>query len=402
MALPQVKIDFINGSLGSVAPSADGVVGLLSSALAVANGLQLKTPYVLRKLGDLTALGVDSNSTGANATLYRHVKDFYDEAGEGAEMWLYCFAATVAPSAMLDWNAVDGGKVLLQASDRNIRVLGVNYAGAEGTVTNGISTHVTAALPVAQTFAKNATEQLYEPIAILIQGTGFNAAQITSLANLTENSYNRVGVLIGDTVSAASAASAAIGVLLGRVARIPVQRHIGRVADGALTPQSFYIQNQSAGTFDVTTLNDKGYITFRTFTGKAGYFFTDDSLATAYEDDYRSLARRRVIDKAYRIAYVTLLQFVNDEIPVTDEGKIPASTCKSWQNEVERAIETSMTTEGNLGADPSNANDTGVECWIDADQNVVATGIVEVNLRVKPFGYAKYIDVKLGFKATTA
>jgi hypothetical protein len=41
--------------------------------------------------------------------------------------------------------------------------------------------------------------------------------------------------------------------------------------------------------------------------------------------------------------------------------------------------------------------DTGVKCYIDYAQNVVSTGKMEIVLRVKPYVYAKYIDVKLGF-----
>ena len=57
-----------------------------------------------------------------------------------------------------------------------------------------------------------------------------------------------------------------------------------------------------------------------------------------------------------------------------------------------------MTAQGNLGNDPSDSSDTGVECKIDYDQNILATSQVKIGLRVKPNGYAKYIDVELGFK----
>ena len=52
------------------------------------------------------------------------------------------------------------------------------------------------------------------------------------------------------------------------------------------------------------------------------------------------------------------------------------------------------------GNDPSDANDTGVECYIDTEQNIVSNSTLNVQLRVKPYGYAKYINCYLGF--TTA
>ena len=56
-----------------------------------------------------------------------------------------------------------------------------------------------------------------------------------------------------------------------------------------------------------------------------------------------------------------------------------------------------MTAYGNLGNDPDNSNDTGVKCYIDPSQNVVSTSTIKVNIKVKPYGYARYIEANLGF-----
>lgn len=149
---------------------------------------------------------------------------------------------------------------------------------------------------------------------------------------------------------------------------------------------------------DVETIHEKGYITFTTFVGRTGYFIADDNLATRVEDDYRSLTNRRVIDKAYRIAYNTLLDSLNDEVPIAADGTLSPAWCASVKADVEQAIVSNMTANGNLGNDPDDTSDTGVECSIDYAQNILATSHLAVGLRVKPNGYAKYIDVELGFK----
>ena len=59
-----------------------------------------------------------------------------------------------------------------------------------------------------------------------------------------------------------------------------------------------------------------------------------------------------------------------------------------------------MTANGNLGNDPADPDDTGVECSINYEQNILATSLIAAGLRVKPNGYAKYIDVNLGFKTS--
>ena len=76
--LPRVKINFANGALGSVVPSADCVAGLLATAVAVSDTFVLGNAYMLHKLDDLASLGVNATN---NPCLYKHVQEFYDEAG---------------------------------------------------------------------------------------------------------------------------------------------------------------------------------------------------------------------------------------------------------------------------------------------------------------------------------
>lgn len=149
---------------------------------------------------------------------------------------------------------------------------------------------------------------------------------------------------------------------------------------------------------DVETIHEKGYITFTTFVGRTGYFIADDNLATRVGDDYRALSNRRVIDKAYRIAYNTLLDDLNDEVPIATDGNLSPAWCTSVKSHVEQAIISSMTANGNLGNDPGDPDDTGVACSISYKQQILSTSRLGVGLRVKPNGYAKYIDVELGFK----
>jgi len=397
--LPRVKIFFENGALGSVIPSADGVVGLVSTAVAVGTSFELAKPYILRRLEDLIALGIETPKGGVttdNEFLYRHVKEFYDEAGDGAELWIIGFPNTLKPSDLVD-KTQDTAKLLIQAASGRLHAIAVAYEPASGytpTVTKGIDADIDLAMLNAQVLAEWATESLFAPLFFVLEAREFNG-NVTNLEDLSTKSYNRVGVLLGDTQE--DSKGAAVGLLLGRIAKIPVQRHIGRVRDLALRILDAFVGNKKASLADVEGIHNKGFITFRTFTAKSGFFFSDDSLATAVSDDYRSIARRRTIDKAYRIAYLTLLEFLNDEIPITDSGELVPAMVKSWESDVETTIVNQMTAEGNLGVDTTDPNDKGVKCFIDYQQKVVSTGKLVVSLQVKPYGYAKYIDVKLGF-----
>ena len=395
--LPRVKINFANGSLGSVVPSADCVAGLLASAVAVSDTFVLGNAYLLHKPADLANLGVTATN---NACLYKHIQEFYDEAGEGAELWIMGVPNTVKPSEIADKDnaLVPYAKNLIQIANGRLRFLGIAYepaANYEATITEGLDTDVWAAALKAQALAEWATNSLYAPLFVILAGRAFDDANIPNLKDLTTFNYNRVGILIGDTVSESESAS--VGLLMGRIAAIPVQRHIGRVRDGTLKILHAYVGDKDPSVANVEAIHDKGYITFRTFTGKSGYFFTDDCLATAVADDYRSISRRRTIDKAFRIIYQTMLENVNDEIPITDEGYLVPSMVKSWESEIISAIATQMTSAGELGNDPSNSDDLGVKVYIDPEQRVASTSKINVVAKIKPYGYAKYIDVELGF-----
>jgi len=396
--LPRVKIIFENGSLGSTAPSSDGVAGLIATGVDVVGKFVLGTAYLITSPDGLTPLGITSALIDANACIYKAVSDFYIEAPVGTKLWIKGVADSVTLSDMMDMTLTNA-KTLIDSANGAINILFASKKDAIAyapVITDGLDTDVTAAITKAQALAEYATVSKFAPFFVILPGRHY-AGTAANLADLSERTDNRVGILIGDSKS--GSLDAAVGLLAGRVAAIPVQRSVARVKSGAIGVDALYIGAVPAESGDADIINDLGYITFRTFVGKAGYFFTDDKLATAVTDDYALIPRRRTIDKAYRIGYQTLINELGDEIPVTNDGTLPASTVKSIQNAVETAIENDMA--GELGADPGDPTDTGVICFIDHTQNVVSRSQLSVKLRVKPFGYPKYIDLYLGFTTTT-
>lgn len=405
--LPYVKIDFANGAIGASEPMDDGVTGLVCTAVAVTqtvngkteNVFALNTPYLITKLDELVSKGITSGEEDANATLYKAVKEFYDEAPDGSKLWIMGVADTVTIADIVD-KTKDNAKKLLVAANGTIRTLAVKIKDKSAytpTVTTGIDGAVRTAITNAQSLAEWATATLFAPVMVLLEGRHYTGNAETLVSNpINTGNDNRVGVVIGDTV--ADSKGAAVGLLAGRIASIPVQRSIARVRTGSITATMMYIGSVAAELGNPGTINDCGFICPRTFVGKAGYYWSDDKLAAEASDDYSLIPRRRVADKAYRITYSTLINEVAEEVSVTDDGKISAPVVKAIQTAVESAIVNNMTSRGNLGNDPSDPNDMGVECYINPDQNIVATSRLDVQLRIKPHGYSKYIEVSLGFK----
>ena len=397
MGLPRVKIFFENGLIGATTPSDDGVSGLIATGIAVTDKFALDTPYLITTLDGLLNYGISSAN---NPTIYKAVSDFYTEAPDGTKLWIKGVADTVTLANMMDVTLTHA-KGLIDSANGAIKILFAAKKDATGytaTITGGLDADVTAAITKAQTLGEYANDTKYAPLFTILPGRHYSGIA-ANLASLGTDTSNRVCVLIGDTV--ASSVDAAVGLLAGRVASIPVQRSIARVKSGAIGATPLYIGAVTAENGAPDVINDGGYITLRTFVGKAGYYFTDDKLATDPTEDYALIPRRRCIDKACRLAYKTLVNELNDEVPVTDAGYLPHSICKSIQNAVETDIINTMGSAGELGRNPDDANDDGVECYINPTQNIVATNQFDVKLRIKPFGYPKYIDLYLGFKTSS-
>jgi hypothetical protein len=389
--LPRIKISYLNGQLGTVGDSPDGLFAIVCGATAAGSTFELEKAYSVRTLEDLTALGVTAEN---NVRLYKHVKEFYDEAEDGTEVVVYGVQKGTKMSALLDKNTGSARK-LIEVENGRLRGLFVaGDGGTTGSVTEGLDPDVLSALPVAQQLAEWATDELYAPLFVILEGRGYTGE---NMRDLSELAYNRVGILIGDTESGSE--GACMGTLAGRLASVPVQRNAGRVKDGALFPTEMYVGSVKVdeGGSVIAGLYDKGYITPRKYVGRSGYFFTDDRLACDETDDYAHISSRRVIDKAYRIVYDTLLDMMLDELEVNEDGTLQTGIVKNWQQTVEDALNANMTASGELSAGDDGE---GCVCYIDETQNVLATSKVLVTVKVRPFGYARYVDVSLGFQVT--
>lgn len=422
--LPRIKIAYLNGQLGTVGESPDGlfalVVNMRSSELA---GIPIKIRGVddLKKYADK---GMDENS---EPHVYKFVRQFYSEAKVGTEVYLFGVPLKSSASSVFSLESEGMLRYLLIATKGAIRGLfvgplfassGVNPVNlddgvmpVEGNLDEGVMTtemsvgddgvatleagDLAQVAPLAQALAEWSTTQLYAPIFVALSGVNYAEAP-----DFSKLKYNRVAVLIGDDKQ--SSGCDCIGLLAGRLASIPVHRNCGRVKDGPLSPVEMFIGDYPVADVEqygiISELYDKRYITPRQYVGRAGFFFTDDNMACDPTDDYAHLAHRRVIDKAYRITYDTLLDMMLDELAVNEDGTLQVGVVKAWQQAVENAINAQMTANGELSASEDGA---GVECYINEKQNVLATSKVEVTVKVRPYGYARYIDVNLGFQVTS-
>lgn len=380
----------MNGQLGAVAESRDGLLALVLLGAASVNGkFETGKPYIIYGPSSLDDLGVTESN---NARLVELVREFYTAAPEGTPLYIAGFTGS-----MTEFCNKDTGSLVKLVEQLKGDIRGIVLAGTvTDEATEGIADDVIDAVPVAQLAAEHCADALYAPVFVILEGRSFESA--ADLPDMTKSNYNRVAIMVGDTKK--DSKGAAVGLLAGRIASAPIQRNIAAVIDGELAVGGLYLGDKliDESMDAVRTAHDKGYLVPRIHMGRAGYYFADDIMCCAKTDDYAHLTARRTIDKAARIAYDTLIDFLQTEVEVNDDGTLQAPVVKSWQAEVESAIDAQMTASGELSA----VGGSGCRCLIDAMQNVRSTGQIVVSLSVRPFGYARDIVCKLGILANNA
>lgn len=101
------------------------------------------------------------------------------------------------------------------------------------------------------------------------------------------------------------------GLLAGKLITIPVQRHIGRVLDGAITPLTI-----PSGWNDSLQVNlrDAGFITVQWYEGLQGAYWGDDKIMAEIISDFQFLTVLRVTFKALRLMRIQALKSMFDEV----------------------------------------------------------------------------------------
>lgn len=384
MPLPRINITLSNGGLGRVIPVDDATAGLLLSGTAVTDKIQLSDPRQIFSLQDMTDLGITALT---NPLAHKEITAFYAQFGEGAELWIMLVSDATTMADMCDKTNTIITK-LLDAADGMIRILGVNRIPAIGyipVITDGLDADVMEAVMNLDATRKEYLAK-FMPFRAVIGCLGFAKAYVSTLHNFRQNANPGVGPVLGSD----DGLTPAVGMVLGRLASIPVQRNIGRVKSGdvgllnAFFPDGTTVKELKNA---ADSIHDKGYIFFRKFVRRSGFYFNDDMTAAPNSDDYSSLSRGRVIDKAIVIANDTYTEELLDDVDVNETtGYLPPSLTAHFQGVIENAIKINMAGEI-----------SGVRVYFDPKQNLLSTDKVAVRLRIIPKGQIKAIDVDLGF-----
>ena len=390
MSLPGVIIDIANGALGGITQSTEKVVGIIVSAPVAPSGMALGTAKFYSRLSQVEDDGLDADFDTTNSVnSYRQIKELYS-INPDAQVWIMPVIDTVTMKEICDKTETPCYlKKLLEDSEYAVNVVGVcrvpNGAYVP-TYDNGLDDDVADAIVTANSLAEDMIAQ-GTPVIVIIEGRDYQGVT-GDLVSLKTMALNHCAVVICGTDDADLSAS--VGLVLGAISNIPVQRNIGRVKNGALPITEAYLSDGTSVVLnaDIETIHDKGYITIRKFLTRAGFYFSDDPTATADTDDLNTISKRRVINKAVRYAVDTYTDEINEEVILNSDGTISVQSAKYIQSKVESALKTAMLAEGNC---------SDVKAFVDPAQNVLTNNKITVRVRIIPVGQSKEIEVELGF-----
>ena len=391
-----VNITIANGNLASASNTADGVEGLVMTGISESGGYTAGSPILVTSMIDVAAAGI---TVANNPFAIRHLQEFYDMAPAGSQLYVMLVANTMTVASMALSSNANGVKKLLDYAAGAIKVVGlisddVAIVGGGGsiTVTTGLNADVyTAAANLKTTINTYVAAQ--QPLRGIIGGTSYSGVPANLVNETSGTSNNRVAILIGDTISYdATYSSAAIGLLLGTIAGIPVQRKISRVKTGALSNITAFLKTTALTltSGDPATIAGKGFITFKMYAQKAGFFWSSDPMCTVTTDDFAMLAHGRIVDKAHRLIYAFLVDEVDNEVPSLPDGTIDPGYAKDLEAKISGktgVITVNMTDLGNC---------SGSSSFVDPAQNIVSTSTLNVNVTVDALGYSTTINVNLG------
>jgi len=380
--LPSVNITFEDGNLGYLPDNTDGLICVVMAGTAQGT-VAVSTAYQIVRPEDLDELGI---TAATNPALVRFVQDFYLNATKGTPMWF--MLVSVGISTIYTTN-----KALMTKLIRATGNLATAVFVLTGTATFADLAALTTFVNAASAYRTEFLGTDNAPVLHVVDYLDYDST--TALTAITTASG--VAAFIGKD----STGKSSFGVLAGRYANNSVQRNIGAVADGAVSVQGGeqYHDEVLVKQMDKATLiNNANFITFRVHNGYSGFYFTDDPLLVATTSDYSSLTAQRTIDKAYRIAFKKFTMYLLADLAVNANGTLRASQAKVIEDDIRSEIKKLMTNLGQLNADPNDADDAGCEVSVDTTYNTMSNRKLKLNyLRVKPFGYARTIDVPLGF-----
>ena len=294
-----------------------------------------------------------------------------------------------------------GEITLLQtAASGKIRQVGIfkdsaAYASGDLTAIDGI--------------IKTYNDARHKPLSALYAADLKAMTDITTCADLTTLSANKVSSIIGQDGAALGAYLYAVtgksvsqlGIALGMLSLSAVSEDFGN-------PAKFNISNGTENDIPafangqllsdpllsdaaLDAIDAKRHIFGQKYGGYAGTYFNDNHTAIIQTSDYAFINDNRVIDKAIRGIYTALIPYLKSNLLKNSDGTLAATTVAFLEAQALAPLY-QMAREQDLGTVVKE------DVYIDPTQNVTTTSLLIVNVQLNENGIARNIQVPISFK----
>lgn len=397
----------LNGGLGRRTPSADMVTGSVMNAVATAQ-MVLGNIYTLKNIQEVEALGINAEYDTTNKVLvYERLRRFFIH-NPSITVHFMPVAQTVTLTQMVDKDNNYLAKLLRDKAGEIVQV-SVSLNPDEDytpTIETGLDKDSIDAVYKAQALA-DAEWSKDRYCEIYIEGRSFSGTSAAALNLRTLiNECPDISVIIGadNQVSKRDVVFkgyAAVEDYTAMVSKAAVSQNAGEqinefnltnVAEGV-----FIVPGLSSGNkvsdyteTDLETLDEKGYIFYTSVSGVAGIFINDTHTCTDIESDYAYGENNRSIKKAIKLSKVALAPRVKGRLYVDENtGFMAPETVKDLETTAKVSLDP-MVAAGDVSG--------GVDCYINPEQNVLATSSFDVLLTFIPVAIGRKITLKVGFR----
>lgn len=170
-----------------------------------------------------------------------------------------------------------------------------------------------------------------------------------------------------------------------RAAKKPLAEDLARVRSGPLQGVQRLYRDEAK----TPNLDSARFTTARTFEGKIGFYITNGNLMCAVGSDFTLFQRGEVIDVAAAVGRATLLDFLSDALRVNAAtGFIDERDARSIEADVAAAENVALLAPQSVSA---------IAVLVNRTDNLLSDPTVRAKVRVTPLGYAKQIEVEIGY-----
>jgi hypothetical protein len=404
---PKLIVQKLNGGLGRRNPSADMVTGSVMNVIATPQ-MTLGNIYTLKNIQEVEALGITPEYDSTNKVLvYERLRRFFVH-NPSITVHFMPVAQSVTLTQMVDKDNNYLAKLLREKAGEIVQVT-VSLNPDEDytpTIATGLDKDSIDAVYKAQALA-DAEWSKDRYCEIYVEGRSFSGTSAAALSLRTlENDCPDISVIIGadNQVSKRDAVFqgyAAVEDYAAMVSKAAVSQNAGEnINDFNLTNVSegvFIVPGLSSGNkvsdyseTDLDTLDSKGYIFYTSVSGVAGIFINDTHTCTDITSDFAYGENNRTIKKAIKLAKAALAPRVKGRLYVDENsGFMAPETVKDLETTAKVSLDP-MLAAGDISG--------GVDCYINPEQNVLATSEFEVLLTFIPVAIGRKITLKVGFR----